>query len=279
MGAYVATFTEMELTPFESARHFYGSELRRLRKKIGLGLDKLAEKVPSSKSHLHRIELAESMPPPGLSEALDRLFTTEEHFARLYQLVCREIHPGKYKDFMRQEQRAHTIEHFGSQVMWGLLQTEAYARAFFRYDDTIPESTIEERVAARVARQERLSSDTPPRLWAILDEAVLQRPVGGPHVMRDQLARLLPLVETPYSKIQILPFSHGGHALMNGSMTLLKLPGGVASAWEEGREYGQLIVAEEEVIKRARFYDALRAYALPPHESAVVIRQAMEAYE
>jgi transcriptional regulator with XRE-family HTH domain len=272
-------FQSRSLTPDRSARHFYGGEMRRHREAAQLSLTQLAKVVNSSKSTLARVETAELMPPPDLSEKLDAAFGTDGLFGRLYELAKREAHPDQYRRYMDFEARAKTIEDYSTHVIPGLLQTEAYARAFFSYAPGITPEEVENRVSARLGRQGRLRSDSPPRYWAVLDEAVLRRPVGSPAIMHEQLASLLPLMDTSTTKVQVLPFRHGGHALMEAPLTLLRLPGGQTAAYEEGRGSGHLLEDPEEVEQRWGLYDALRAYALPPEDSAALIRHAMEEYK
>lgn len=123
---------------------------------------------------------------------------------------------------------------------------------------------FEARVAARMARQELLRSPMRPEFWAILDEAVLRRPVGGPTRMCDQLVARLPLMNTRHTTIQVLPFRHGEHALLNTNLFLLTLPNNSVVGYEESGWSGQLIDDEQAVRERKRAYDALKAYALPP---------------
>ncbi|WP_049569165.1 helix-turn-helix domain-containing protein [Streptomyces sp. SBT349] len=272
------TFKPSELTPDQSVRHLYGADLRRHRENAKLSLVQLAGQVPSSKSQLARIEVGESMAPRGLSEEFDRLFGTDGHFVRLWLLVRKEVPPDRYKNFLDLANRAHYLENFGSQLIWGMLQTEDYARALFAANPDLTEEKQQELLVARMGRQERLRAADPPHIWCIIDEAALRRPMGSPEIMRDQLARLLPLVDTPCSKIQVLPFAHGGHALMNTSMTLLKFQDGTTAAWEEGRGRGQLYEDCLDVTPRQRLYDEARAYALPPRESGAFIQRVMESY-
>ena len=125
--------------------------------------------------------------------------------------------------------------------MPGLLQTPAYARALLRVGHPgASEEEIEDKLAARLSRQERLLNDRPPRLWGVMDEAVVRRQVGGPEVLREQLASLLPLVETAHTTLQVMPFSGGEHACLGGSLILLDLPGGVSVAYQEGLKSAQL---------------------------------------
>jgi transcriptional regulator with XRE-family HTH domain len=272
-------FQSRSLTPDRSARHFYGNEMRRHREAAQLSLVQLAKVVNSSKSTLARVETAELMPPPDLSEKLDAAFGTDGLFGRLHELAKREAHPDQYRRFMDFEARATAIENYVAHVVPGPLQTEAYARDLFRCQPELSEEQIEERVTARMARQERLKSESPPYRWAILDEAVLRRQIGSRECMYEQLASLLEQVDTPNSKVQVMPFGAGAHPLLGGSLTLLTLPGGSAVAYEEGIEAGHLYEDPEAVLKRQRHYDVLRANALSLAESAALIQSVMEEYK
>ncbi|MCQ8191038.1 helix-turn-helix domain-containing protein [Streptomyces rugosispiralis] len=268
---------QRELTPDRSARHLFGAELRGHRERAGMSLARLAEVVPSSRSHLARIEVAEYMIPPELPAHLDAAFGTDGLFGKLYALARREVHPDKYRRRMELETRARAIACYAGQLVPGLLQTEDYARALFRVSN--PKATvneIEEKVAARMGRQALLRATPSPHLSVILDEASLRRPVGGAGVMRAQLARLMGLVDTPDSVIQVLPYEHGEHPLMGGTLDLLRLDDGTEVAYEESIDTGQLLEDTETVMARIQAYDLLRAYALSPTQTAAFIRSVME---
>ncbi|GAA1883931.1 helix-turn-helix domain-containing protein [Streptantibioticus ferralitis] len=270
-----------ELTPYRSNRHFYGSEMRRCRNEADMTLDDLAAKVLHSRSQLHRVEVAEMMPPRDLSAALDEVFGTGMHFQRLYELVrqSQEIHPEQYRRLMLLEMRARVIETYAGTVVTGLVQTEPYARALFRISNPkASEEKIEEMVAARLSRQELLRSAPSPDLCVILDEAVIRRPVGGPGVMREQLDALVSLVDTAATTVQLLPYGHGEHALMGGALMLMTLDDGATVAYEESIDTGTLLEAPESVTPRQRKYDLLRSYALSPSETAAFIRAVKEEY-
>ncbi|WP_019549632.1 helix-turn-helix domain-containing protein [Streptomyces sulphureus] len=271
-------FQPQPLTPFRSARHFYGAELRRCREEAGLSLAQLSGVVSAGKSTLARIETAEIMPPPGLSSQLDAAFGTDGHFVRLYDLARREAHPDQYRRYMDFEREAVGVAHSAVQLVPGVLQTEAYARAIFRTAAEANDEVVEERVAARLARQQRMRGTDVPRLWVVLDEAVISRPVGGAAVMAEQLACLLAYSAHERVNIQVAPFSMGGHYLLGGSLTLLELPSGRHLAWEEGVEVGRLYEEEGEVRGRRLIYDVLRANSLSLTESAALIRRTMERF-
>ncbi|TJZ50901.1 helix-turn-helix domain-containing protein [Streptomyces piniterrae] len=272
-------FTPQDLNPYISARHYFGSEQRRHRERAKLSLAALADILNSSKSTLGRIEKAELMPPPDLPAALDAAFGTDKHFYGLYQLAKKETVPDYFRRLMDFEAQADVIEAWATHIVPGLLQTEAYARAVLSVPHGVTPELVEERVQARLGRQARLRSAAPPRHWAILDEAVLRRHVGGPQVMCEQLKALLSLADTPSTKVQVLPFDHGAHHLMDGPTLLMRLPGGKVVAYDEFRVSGHLMEDPADVNQRWRGYDELRAYALSPRDSADMIRKAIKGYE
>ncbi|MFD8062176.1 helix-turn-helix domain-containing protein [Streptomyces cyaneofuscatus] len=272
------TFKPQPLTPYLSARHYFGSQQRHHREQAGLSLNQLAGIVNSSKSTLGRIETAELMPPPDIPARLDIAFGTDQHFHGLYELARREIHPDQYKRYMDFEYRAEVIEQYGAQALPGLLQTEDYARAFLRCQEDLSPEVVEERVTARMSRQGRLRSEQPPFRWAIIDESVLLRPMGSRDCMRDQLASLLEQVDTPSSKVQVMPFGAGSHSLLGGALTLLTLPDATSVAYEEGIEAGHLYEDPAAVKRWRRQYEVLRANSLTLDESAERIRTAMKGY-
>ncbi|MBP0456641.1 helix-turn-helix domain-containing protein [Streptomyces montanisoli] len=267
-----------QLTPDLSARHLFGAKMRVFRDRNGMTLDSLAAVVHMSRSHLSRVECAEYMPPADLPPALDAAFGTDGIFQELYALARREIHPDQYRRRMELEARAQVIEEYSGHTVPGLAQTEDYAREIFRASDPrAPEEHVESLVSARLSRQKLLTANPAPELVMILDEAVLRRPVGGAGVMGEQFARLIELADTPTTSVQVLPFSHGAHALLGGSLTLLTLDDRTTVAYEESIGTGTLIEDLEEATARRRAYDRIRGHALPPRDSAAMIRSAREA--
>ncbi|NED14683.1 helix-turn-helix transcriptional regulator [Streptomyces sp. SID9124] len=272
------TFRPQPLTPYLSARHYFGSEQRRHRELAKLSLVQLADILNSSKSTLARIETAELMPPPDIPSRLDTAFGTDRHFHGLYELARREIHPDQYQRYMDFEARAEVIEQYGAQALPGLFQIEQYARELLQCQEDLSHEQVEERVTARMSRQDRQRSSNPPFRWAIVDEAVLRRQVGSRACMHKQLASLLEQVDTPDSKVQVMPFSAGPHSLLGGALTLLALPDGTSVAYEEGIQAGHLYEDPAVVKKWRRQYEVLRANSLPLGESAELIRTAMEDF-
>jgi transcriptional regulator with XRE-family HTH domain len=266
------------LTPDRSIRHLFGYQLRQHRETAKMSLERLSKEVRYSTSHLSRIEAAEVAIPEELPPALDRVFKKDDaFFTNLYGHSLREIHPEAFRHSLEIESRARLIEEYSCHIVPGLLQTEDYARAqFVAADPKLTATEIDELAIGRMSRQARLYSASPPEYSAILDESALRRPLGGPAVMRAQLARLEKLTFTGHTVIQVMPFQHGAHSLLGASLVLLTTPDGMQVAWEESMTTGTLIEDRTAVAALHRRYDLLRACALSPRESAAFIRSVME---
>jgi transcriptional regulator with XRE-family HTH domain len=272
--------TPRELRPSNSARELFGAEQRRLRAAAGLSLDRLAEIVNYSKSHLHGVETGERLPLPPLPEKLDATFGTGHLFAGLWEIVKRERVPKRFDACLELEARAVRIQEYGSSLIPGLLQTEGYMRALFAaVHPGASEQQLTQLTSMRKSRQERLRSDNPPDFWAVVDEAALRHSTGGPAVMRDQLKALLPYVNTRHTTIQVMPFSQYGYPLTNGTVILLTLPDGKTALYEEGGDQGEMVEESTTITRRIREYDRMKAYALSPEASARYIEAALEDHE
>ncbi|MBW8087577.1 XRE family transcriptional regulator [Streptomyces hygroscopicus subsp. hygroscopicus] len=244
-----------------------------------MSLDRLSDIVNYSKTQLHGVETAERLPLPPLSAKLDAAFGTGGLFEGLWSIIQRERYPDRYRRFMELADQATDIHEYAGHLVPGLLQTPAYARALLRVGD--PEASgeeIERKVGVRVGRQGRLGEADGPYLWTLLEEGVLRRPVGGPAIMREQLRALLSFAESPRIEVQVIPYAHGEHALLDSTLTLLTLPNATTIAYLESNYSGQLIEDPNEAMKRRRAYDLLRANALSPRESAAMIEAAMEGF-
>jgi hypothetical protein len=136
-----------------------------------------------------------------------------------------DVLPNWFVTFVGLEEAASLIRTYEVQFVPGLLQTAAYARAVIQlgYPDG-PESEVDQRVHLRMQRQERLTRKDGPRLWAVVDEAALKRPIGGDGIMREQLQHLLEVAALPNITLQVMPFRFGMHAAEGGAFTILRFP-------------------------------------------------------
>ncbi|WP_327729210.1 helix-turn-helix domain-containing protein [Streptomyces sp. NBC_00487] len=256
----------------------FGARVRRLRTAAGLTQAELGDRTHVVSTRITQIERASGAKPTlELARALDAVLGADDLLVDLWPYVYREAFPDWSRKFMEYSERAVAIRQYAAHVVPGLLQTEDYARAVLSLDALLDgEEQLEERVTARLGRQERLSSPHRPELCVILDEAVLRRPIGGHAVMRKQLARLLDAAAERHITVQVLPFDQGGHEAMGGSLTVLTLPDGSEATYTEGSDYGQLIEEPANVSRYKVIYDRLRAAALPPLMSLDMIRSTME---
>ncbi|MEV6091097.1 MULTISPECIES: Scr1 family TA system antitoxin-like transcriptional regulator [unclassified Streptomyces] len=256
----------------------FGARVRRLRTAAGLTQAELGALTHVVSTRITQIERASGAKPTlELARALDAALGADDLLVELWPYVYREAFPDWSRKFMEYSERAVAVRQYAAHVVPGLLQTEDYARAVLKVGRTLSsEAQLEERVALRMGRQERLGAPDRPELWVVLDEAVLRRPVGGLPVMRDQLTRLLASATESHITVQVLPFDQGEHEVMGGSLTVLTMPDGREVAYTEGAHYGQLVEEPDEVASLALTYDRLRAAALPPLMSLDMIRFVRE---
>ncbi|MEU6081034.1 helix-turn-helix transcriptional regulator [Streptomyces sp. NPDC047108] len=262
-----------DLDPGASPLDYYGAELRRLRESAGLSQQQLGGIVFCTGSLIGQIETARKIPTPELTQRLDAALDTGGALSRLLKLVLRSQLPSWFQPYAEMEAKATHIYAFQAQLVYGLLQTEAYARAVLGVMD---QDRLDERVAARMERQRILDQDNPPLLWVVLSEAVLYQEIGGREVMRNQLAHLLSCRDRPWVQVQVLPFAAGAHAGLPGSFNILRFDDHPDLVYDEGYGTGQMTADTHEVRHRALRYDHLQAAALSVEESAELTACVME---
>ncbi|TWG02871.1 hypothetical protein FHX80_111283 [Streptomyces brevispora] len=154
-----------------------------------------------------------------------------------------------------------------------LLQTEDYARAVLA---TGMPDDLEAVLAARMERQRILERERPPLAWAILDEAALYRPIGCEEVMRAQLLRLLEFTTNRWMQIQVLPFTAGEHASLEGSFTTMRFDDDPDIIYTEDIISGHMTASPDMVREASLRYAHLQAGALSVEDSAALIARVME---
>jgi transcriptional regulator with XRE-family HTH domain len=219
-------------------RILLGSQLRRLRERRGITREDAGYTIRASGSKISRMELGRvSFKERDVTDLLS-LYGVEDPAEReaLVDLARQANSPGwwhKYGDvlpdwfqvYVGLEEAASLIRSYELQFVPGLLQTADYARAVVRLGQrAADQAEIARRVSLRLDRQQVLAKPNAPRLWAIVDEAVLRRPIGGPEVMLGQLERLIEASAQPNVTLQVMPFEFGGHAAESGSFTIMRFP-------------------------------------------------------
>ncbi|HEY3733670.1 MAG TPA: helix-turn-helix transcriptional regulator [Streptosporangiaceae bacterium] len=208
-------------------RILLGSQLRRLREGRGISAQDAARAIRGSESKISRIELgrnavreidvADLLTLYGVSDAAEReqlLSLASQANQPGWWYRYNDILPAWFQAYIGLEEAAESIRIYEAQFIPGLLQTEEYAAAVIALGD-IPPEEAERHVLLRKERQHRFAAGQ-VRLWVVLDEDALRRPVGEPHVMRDQIEHLLEASQSSRLTLQVTPRNIGGHAAPSG---------------------------------------------------------------
>jgi transcriptional regulator with XRE-family HTH domain len=219
-------------------RLLVGSMLRRLRTEKGITREEAADAIRASAWKIHRLENGQvGYKDRDLVDLLGLYgITDQQEIAALLELAREANSPGwwfRYGDvvppwfraYVDLEAAATLIRAYEGQLVPGLLQTADYARATIA-GMLLPQAPdeVERRVTLKLARQQILEDPDGPRLWAVVDEAALRRPVGGTEVMRAQLERLIDATKLPNVVLQILPLTVAVHSAMTGAFSILRFP-------------------------------------------------------
>jgi transcriptional regulator with XRE-family HTH domain len=264
------------------------AELRRLRSAASLSREDTSEQTGINSATLCRIETARARPQMRTLIALLNLYHVDQAQRDYLIALCREastqgwLRPyhadlrEEYTAYISFENDAQSIRNYESLFVPGLLQTEDYARAVIR--GVLPMASkqeIEDRVQARMERQQVLTRDDPLRLWAIIDEAALHRVVGSENILHAQLQHMAETAVAPHVTLQVIPFSQGAHAGMPGSFVLMDF----ADPLDTDLVYidslaGDLFLESDADIRRyTMIFDNLRAVALSPDHSVSFVER------
>jgi transcriptional regulator with XRE-family HTH domain len=274
-----ATPSDVKTTSLQA----FASQLRAWRQQMDWTQVDLGQKMGYSASLISGVESMDKPPTGDFAKACDMAFGTpgfsEETgtpgtFMTFYELVAREAYPAFFAPVVPFEREAVRIHGWELGSIPGLLQTEDYARAHMRSGrPRDSDSAIDKLVAARMARQGILTGDKPPLLWYVTDEGVLRHTVGGPAVMGAQLDRLIEAAGLPGIVIQVLPFRAHDNAGADGAITIYEFTEAPAVCYTECYSGGRIVEGRDEVAELTTVMSLIRASALPPHESLVLIRR------
>lgn len=217
-------------------RMLLGAQLRRLRESAAVSRESAGWEIRSSESKISRMELgrvgfkerdvADLLTLYGVAAPEDRaalLKLARDANSPGWWHRYGDVLPTWFQSYLGLEAAAALIRTYEVQFVPGLLQTAAYAREviLLGHRGAAP-AELDRRVDLRMERQGLLSRTNPPQLWAVLDEAVLRRPIGGAAVMREQLDALIEATAAPHVRLQIVPFTAGGHAAASGAFSILR---------------------------------------------------------
>lgn len=258
------------------------SELRKLRESAELSREDVSEATRINASTLYRIESAQTRPQirtlhtlcdlyrVGSGDREELLALTKNSGQQGWLETYPSELPAQYTNYILFESEARTVRNYESLFVPGLLQTEDYARAVIR--GTLPLATdeqVQDRVRARLQRQELLHKPEPLRLRVVVDEAVLRRVVGGKHVMREQLLHLVTMSRLPHVELQAIQFESGAHPGMPGSFALIDFPdlADPAVVYIDSMAGDLFLEGEVEVDRYSLIMEQLVSVALSPEQS------------
>jgi transcriptional regulator with XRE-family HTH domain len=261
-----------------SAVALFAAELRAARARAGLTQEELAARINYSSSLVAMIEAARRVASTDFARRCDEYLETTGTFARMLEHLGTAPVPSWFRPFVEYEATAKTLRTFEHALVPGLLQTEQYARGVLATRPNTTDEELEERVAARVARQEILTRDAPPVLWATIDEGVFRRPVGGDAVMREQLLYLAEASRRPNITIEVVPFDAGAHSGLLGACVIADLGDRARVAYLETMAEGYIVETPSVIDGIMLTLDTLRSEALPRNASRDLIMKWAENY-
>lgn len=249
--------------------------LRFHRMQRGLTGGDVAKLLNCARSSISRLETGEAKLDEKQAALLDEAWSTGGLFSIMVWYAERGHDPNWFKSFVAYEAKAAMIHCYSGQLIPGLLQSSRYARALLitgRNED------VEKDLRNRLARQQILYGDNPPELWVLLSESAIDLPVGGPEVMREQLAHLLTLSTHPHVRLRIVPKAAGEHEGLDGPFMIVTTKRQEV-AFIEAPNGGRLVVEPAEAHGLRQRFDRIGAVALPLDLSQRLIKQLMETFE
>jgi transcriptional regulator with XRE-family HTH domain len=267
-----------------------GLRLRKLRTGLGLTVEDVAEKLLCSTAKISRMETGARRPALRDVRDLCALYGVDESAAAELMRLTRDAREQgwwtQYEDlnlypYIGLEQDASFITAYSVLYLHGLVQTEDYAREVIKaIAPKIDPAILQQRVAARLRRQERLTGSAPPNYRLLLDEAALRRPVGGPGLMAAQLAKLLELSAAGMVRVQLIPLAAGAYSVADLGFTLLEFSEPVLPpvVFVEGLVGSAYYERPVDVARYREAIENIRDCALSPRESERRLLEMQETY-
>ncbi|KAA2264672.1 helix-turn-helix domain-containing protein [Solihabitans fulvus] len=268
-------------------RRRLGHELRRLRDAAEKKLDEVAEHLECSEAKISRIEtgkvpvlardVRDMLELYGIDgEKRDSLLGLAKDAKREgYWERFAEAAPRRFSTFFGLEAAAVEMLNYEPLIICGLLQTPGYARSMMLANINVDPDQVEKRVQLRMERQKRLTDpDNPLRLHAIIDEAALNRQVGGRQVMQEQFEHLVRMAELPNVTIQFIDVDEGAYPGMGAPFVLLGFadPGDPDVVHLEQNSTALFLEAPADAERYRLLFDRMRKAAMGPNDTAEIVR-------
>ncbi|MFC5181716.1 helix-turn-helix domain-containing protein [Actinomadura harenae] len=260
--------------PKSNMWNFIAWYLRIWRIAHGMTGEDLGRIMKASKATVSRVENGHERLSGTQAMMIDKAANTGGLFTLLVWYASIGHDPEWFAQYVELEQQSSIVRFYGALVVNGLLQTEDYARALAKAGlDADPEKMVLD----RMQRQAILLREPAPHMTAILSQNALEWPVGGPHVLRAQLAHLLEMAKLPHVVIRVVPREVGAFPGLTGSFQLISGSGFGEVAYTESPGAGRLVSSPEDVMSYVVRYELISAVALSESASLELIRRILEA--
>ncbi|GBQ04340.1 transcriptional regulator [Streptomyces spongiicola] len=254
----------------------FGRQLKLFRERAELDRLGFGSLTGYSASTIAAFEQGRRIPPSRFIDQADDLLGAGGVLLAGKEEVARSQYPTFFRDAAKLESEAVELHVYANQAVPGLLQTEEYARAvFMMMRPPMDDELIEQRVGARLARQEILSGSDAPLAGFVIDEAVLRRPVGGRGILRGQLEHILLMRERRNIEVQVMPLDREENAGMAGPFTLIETREGRRIAYVEVQNVSRLQTERDRVRALEAKYGIISAQALTPRESSTYVEKLL----
>jgi transcriptional regulator with XRE-family HTH domain len=257
----------------------FAAELQAARAKACLSQEDLAMRLNYSPSLVAMIEGTRRAPTQQFAQQCDQVFDTPGTFVRLQQYARATPLPSWFRAYAEIEAAATQLRSWQPMVIDGLLQTEEYARALLSVRPNTSAEELDELVTGRMQRQAVLARDIPPKVWVVIDEAALQREVGNPKVMREQLWHLAEASERSNITIEIVPLTTGAHAGLTASFAIAETDDTARVGYIDTAGEGFVVESRSAVGDLMFTFDTLRSEALTHRASRDLIMKWAGGYD
>lgn len=254
----------------------FGRQLKRFREWVELDRTEFGAKTGYSAATIAAYEQGRRIPPPKFIDQADELLGARGILKEMKEEVARAQYPAFFRGAAKLEKEAVELHVYATKAVPGLLQTEEYARAVCAmWRPLLSEETAEQRVSARLARQAIFARTPLPTISFVIEESLLRRPFGGRDVMRGQLEQLLLCGQRRNVEIQVMLTEVEEHAGLEGPFTLIETREERRIAYVEGYKDSRLYTERKPVRELEEQYGILRAQALTPRETLVLIEKLL----
>lgn len=268
-----------ERTDGDDSRAFlkcFGQQVKLFRERAGLTRAEFGAQLSYGDDMVASVEQGRRIPRPTFIDHADELLDARGVLMAMKEQVDQARYPAFFRDAAKLEAKALELNVYDTHIVNGLLQTEDYARALFTMvRPPLDEETIEQRVAARLARQGIFDRQPAPSLSFVIEEAALRRPLGGREVLRGQLQQLLVRGAQRNVEIQVMPSKLEENAGVDGPFTLLTPDSGEQTAYMEVQGRSTIVTGRGDIRSLATRYGIIRSQALTPRESRAVIEKLL----